>query len=114
MAISLRTDFAFNGPDGAELDYEGVQEFFASFRAAFDELTISRGIMVVEADSVACQTTITRILCVSSRSHRSVRFLRIAAGSCSSSPNLPIRRPRTTRGGMDIDRQPTPAAPVGR
>jgi predicted ester cyclase len=28
-------------------------------RAAFDELTISRGIMVVEGDYVACQTTIT-------------------------------------------------------
>ena len=52
-------DFAFHGPDGAELDYEGLKGYFASLRAAFDDLTISRGIMVVEGDYVACQTTIT-------------------------------------------------------
>jgi predicted ester cyclase len=52
-------DFAFHGPDGAEMDYEGLKAFFASLRAAFDDLTISRGVMVVEGDYVACQTTIT-------------------------------------------------------
>jgi predicted ester cyclase len=51
--------FAFHGPDGAEMDYEGLKAFFASLRAAFDDLTISRGVMVVEGDYVACQTTIT-------------------------------------------------------
>jgi predicted ester cyclase len=51
-------DFAFHGPDGAELDYEGLKGYFASLRAAFDDLTISRGIIVVEGDYVACQTTI--------------------------------------------------------
>jgi len=51
-------DFAFHGPDGAELDYEGLTRYFASLRAAFDDLSISRGIMVVEGDYVACQTTI--------------------------------------------------------
>jgi hypothetical protein len=40
-------DFTFHGPDGAELDYEGLKGYFASLRAAFDDLTISRGIMVV-------------------------------------------------------------------
>lgn len=52
-------DFAFHGPDGVELDYEGLKAFFASMRAAFDDLTISRGIIVVEGDYVACQTTIS-------------------------------------------------------
>jgi predicted ester cyclase len=52
-------DFAFHGPDGAEMDYEGLKGYFASLRAAFDDLTISRGIVVVERDYVACQTTIT-------------------------------------------------------
>jgi predicted ester cyclase len=52
-------DFAFHGPDRAELDYQGLKGYFASSRAAFDDLTISRGIMVVEGDYVACQTTIT-------------------------------------------------------
>ena len=51
-------DFVFHGPDGADTDYEGLKGYFASLRAAFDDLTISRGIMVVEGDYVACQTTI--------------------------------------------------------
>jgi predicted ester cyclase len=51
-------DFVFHGPDGTEMDYEGLKGYFASMRAAFDDLTISRGIMVVEGDYVACQTTI--------------------------------------------------------
>ena len=51
--------FAFHGPDGVELDYEGLKAFFASMRAAFDDLTISRGIVVAEGDYIACQTTIT-------------------------------------------------------
>jgi predicted ester cyclase len=50
--------FRFHGPDGAESDYAGLKGFFASLRAAFDDLTISRGIMVVEGDYIACQTTI--------------------------------------------------------
>jgi predicted ester cyclase len=52
-------DFAFHGPDGAEMDHEGLKGYFASLRAAFDGLTIRRGIVVVEGDYVACQTTIT-------------------------------------------------------
>jgi len=51
-------DFAFHGPDGAELSYEGLQGYFAALRAAFDDLTIERGIVVVEGNYVACQTTI--------------------------------------------------------
>jgi predicted ester cyclase len=51
--------FAFHGPDGAELDYEGLKGYFASLRAAFDDLSISRGIIVAEGEYVACQTTIT-------------------------------------------------------
>jgi predicted ester cyclase len=51
--------FRFHGPDGAESDYAGLKAFFGSLRAAFDDLTISRGIIVVEGDYIACQTTIT-------------------------------------------------------
>ena len=54
-------NFAFHAPDGAELDYEGLKGYFASLRAAFDDLTISRGLMLVDGDYVACQTTITGI-----------------------------------------------------
>jgi hypothetical protein len=52
-------NYAFHSPDGAEMDYEGVKGYFTSLRAAFDDLTISRGVMVVEGDYIACQTTIT-------------------------------------------------------
>jgi predicted ester cyclase len=50
--------FRFHGPDGRELDYEGLQTYFASLRAAFDDRTIKRGIVVVEGNYVACQTEI--------------------------------------------------------
>jgi predicted ester cyclase len=51
-------NFAFHGPDGADTDYQGLKGYFASLRAAFDDLTITRGIMVVEGDYIACQTSI--------------------------------------------------------
>ena len=51
-------EFVFHGQDGAELDYEGLNGYFASLRVAFDDLTIKRGIIVAEGDYVACQTTI--------------------------------------------------------
>ena len=57
--VYFAPDFAFHGPDGAELDYDGLQGYFASMRAAFDDLTIKRGIVVVEGDYIACQTTIS-------------------------------------------------------
>jgi predicted ester cyclase len=50
--------FAFHASDGRELDYDGLQAYFASLRAAFDDRTITRGIIVVEGNYVACQTTI--------------------------------------------------------
>jgi predicted ester cyclase len=50
--------YSFHGPDGMELDYEGLKAYFASLRAAFDDLTIRRGILLVEGDYIACQTTI--------------------------------------------------------
>jgi predicted ester cyclase len=52
-------DYVFHGPDGGETDYEGLKGYFASLRAACDDRTISRGIIVVEGDYIACQTTIT-------------------------------------------------------
>jgi nitroreductase len=40
------------------LDYQGLQAYFGALRAAFDDLTIERGIVIVEDNYVACQTTI--------------------------------------------------------
>jgi predicted ester cyclase len=51
--------YRFHGPYGGEWDYHGLKEYFAALRAAFDNLTIRRGIKVVEGNYVACQTTIT-------------------------------------------------------
>jgi predicted ester cyclase len=51
-------DFKFHGADGRELDYRGLQAYFGALRAAFDDLTIERGIVIVEHNYVACQTSI--------------------------------------------------------
>ena len=51
-------DFRFHGPDGFESDYAGLTDYFGSIRAAFDDRSIRRGIVVVEGLHVACQTWI--------------------------------------------------------
>lgn len=51
-------NFRFHGPDGVESDYAGLTEYFAAMRAAFDDRSIRRGVVVVEGDRVACQTWI--------------------------------------------------------
>ena len=48
--------FRFHGPDGFEADYPGLTGYFASIRAAFEDRSIRRGIVVVEGLHVACQT----------------------------------------------------------
>ena len=51
-------NFRFHGPGGFESDYPGLTAYFASIRAAFDDRKITRGIVVAEGDTVACQTWI--------------------------------------------------------
>jgi hypothetical protein len=51
-------NFAFHGPDGFDSDYAGLTEYFQSIRAAFEDRTIRRGIIVAEGDIIACQTWI--------------------------------------------------------
>jgi predicted ester cyclase len=51
-------NFRFHGPGGVETDYAGLTAYFASVRAAFDDRKITRGIVVAEGDTVACQTWI--------------------------------------------------------
>jgi predicted ester cyclase len=50
--------FKFDGPGGFESDYDGLQDYFASLRAGFDDLSIRRGITIVEGNTIACQTWI--------------------------------------------------------
>jgi predicted ester cyclase len=50
--------FRFHGPDGFETDYAGLATYFKAIRAAFDDRSIRRGIVVAEANYIACQTWI--------------------------------------------------------
>lgn len=51
-------DFRFHGPDGLEQDRQGLVAYFAALRGAFDDLTITRGIIIREGRYIACQTSI--------------------------------------------------------
>lgn len=51
-------NFRFHGPGGYQTDYAGLSAYFASVRAAFDDRSIRRGIMIVEGNLIACQTWI--------------------------------------------------------
>lgn len=50
--------FRLHGPGGLETDYAGLTAYFASLRAALDNRKITRGIIVAEGNTVACQTWI--------------------------------------------------------
>ena len=50
--------FRFHAPDGFDTDYAGLRDYFKSVRAAFDDRSIRRGIIVAEGDFIACQTWI--------------------------------------------------------
>jgi len=50
--------FRFHAPDGFETDYAGLANYFKAIRAAFDDRSIRRGIIVAEANYIACQTWI--------------------------------------------------------
>jgi predicted ester cyclase len=51
-------NLAFHGPGGFDADYAGLTGYFRSLRAAFDDRTIRRGIIVAEGQYIACQTWI--------------------------------------------------------
>jgi predicted ester cyclase len=50
--------FRFHGADGFETDYAGLTDYLKAIRAAFDDRTIRRGIIVAEGNNIACQTWI--------------------------------------------------------
>jgi hypothetical protein len=43
--------YRLHGPDGFETDYAGLTDYFKSIRAAFDDRSIRRGIIVAEGNS---------------------------------------------------------------
>jgi predicted ester cyclase len=50
--------FRFDAPDGFDTDYAGLRDYFKPVRAAFDDRSIRRGIIIAEGDYIACQTWI--------------------------------------------------------
>ena len=52
------TNYRFHGPEGFEANYAGLTNYFKSIRAAFDDRSIKRGIIVAEGNQIACQTWI--------------------------------------------------------
>jgi predicted ester cyclase len=50
--------FEFNSPGGVVADFNGLSDYFASVRAAFTDRSIRRGIMLVDGNTIACQTWI--------------------------------------------------------
>ena len=55
-------NFAFHGPDGFDSDYAGLTEYFQSIRAAFEDRTIRRGIIVAEGDLDTARAVAERVL----------------------------------------------------
>ena len=80
--------FRFHGPDGFESDDAGLTGYFASIRAAVDDRSIRRGIVVVEGLHVTCLTWIEGRFVRGSRSRPWPR----ACSTCGA-----LRR-RTARG----------------
>jgi predicted ester cyclase len=58
VRAAFSPDFTFHGPGGWEADYDGLQAYFQSLRHAFENRKITRGIVVVEGNYIACQTAI--------------------------------------------------------
>lgn len=59
---------AFHGPGGFDANYAGLTRYFRSLRAAFDDRTIRRGIIIAEGQYIACQTWIEGTFARRSRS----------------------------------------------
>jgi predicted ester cyclase len=51
-------EYSFHGPGGLESDYGGLAAYFQSLRDAFEDRSIRRGIILVEGNTIACQTWI--------------------------------------------------------
>lgn len=57
-ATYFAPEFEFHGPGGFDSGFEGLSAYFASLREAFQDRSIRRGIVVVEGNTLACQTWI--------------------------------------------------------
>jgi len=51
-------NYRFHGPDGFDVGYSGIANYFKAIREAFDDRSIRRGIIVGQGNHIACQTWI--------------------------------------------------------
>jgi predicted ester cyclase len=51
------SNFRFHSP-GVDIGYASLKNYFKSIRAAFDDRSIKRGVIVAEGNYIACQTWI--------------------------------------------------------
>jgi predicted ester cyclase len=58
LADYFAAEYNFHGPGGFESDYAGLASYFQSLRDAFEDRSIRRGIILVEGNTIACQTWI--------------------------------------------------------
>jgi hypothetical protein len=95
--------YRFHGPDGFEADYSGLTNYFKAIRAAFDDRSIRRGIVVAEGDYVACQTWIEGTF---------VREFTVTSGLAKTEwatrglgpvEHFPVRRPGVARRRVGTD-----------
>jgi hypothetical protein len=93
---------------------KGLTEYFRSLRAAFDDRSIRRGIIVAEGDFIACQTWIEGAF--------ARPFAQSPAGTVEPTgarvvmepdEHFQVRRRRSTGRGIRQDRQPSLLRQVG-
>jgi hypothetical protein len=88
---------------GAESYHQGLKGYFASLQAAFDDLTITRGIIIADGDYVACQTKISGTF-AREFTHAPVGPRRPNGRPwCRAHEHFPLRRSGTPRRGMGAD-----------
>jgi hypothetical protein len=99
------TKYRFHGPDGFEADYSGLTNYFKAIRAAFDDRSIRRGVIIAEGNYIACQNMDRGRICP--------RVHTITGGSFASErptrrlgppEHLPVRRSGAARRGVGTDR----------
>jgi hypothetical protein len=108
IRAAFSPEFTFHAP-GVEIDYDGLAAYFQSLRNAFDNRKITRGIVVVEDNHIACQTTIEGDF-VREFTQSPVAAPERTAHRVRADQHLPLRRRRPDRRRVRADRQPQRAS----
>jgi hypothetical protein len=115
LADYFAVEYSFHGPGGFESDFAGLAAYFQSLRDAFDDRTIRRGIILVEGNTIACQTWIegTFRSPPAGGSHRAAERTRGDARSTQRLPSSRNTRPAPARPWPSVEsRRCTPTVPA--